>query len=310
MKILVTGGAGFIGSNLVDFLLKSGHKVVVIDDFTTGKRENLSSCIKNIEVIEARVEGYDLTLLKDINAVVHLAAQASVPLSISKFKKSSTTNLFSSLNIFDYCTQNKLPLVYASSSAIYGEMEIGDDEDVAVDLMTPYAVDKYAMELYSKVLWKLNGLSSIGLRFFNVYGPRQDPSSPYSGVISIFTDRILKHKEVVINGGNQTRDFVYIDDVIRAIYKSLILCKDQCVSHNINILTGIESSIIELFTTIANEINIPTTKLLKPMLAGDPFKSNGTTTKMHELLGLKGKSFISLDEGLRITIKSMSNPNE
>ena len=307
MKILVTGGAGFIGSNLVDFLVKSDHKVVIIDDFSTGKRENLSEYEKKIEVIEEKVEDFDLTLLNGINAVVHLAAQVSVPLSISNFKKSSTTNLISSLNIFDYCAQNKLPLIYASSSAVYGEMELGDDEDVSVDLMTPYAVDKYALELYSKVLWKLNGLSSIGLRFFNVYGPRQDPSSPYSGVISIFIDRIINEIEVDINGGNQTRDFVYIDDVTRSIYKSLILCQKNCVNHNINILTGYESSINELFNTISNEIDVPTTKIFKPMQAGDPFKSNGTSKKMQELLGLDIKSFISLDEGLRRTIKFMSN---
>ena len=307
MKILVTGGAGFIGSNLTEFLLLKGHEVIIIDDLSSGKIKNLSNCIKSIEVIEARVEDFDLTLLKGIDAVVHLAAQASVPLSISNFKKSTTTNLFSSLNIFDFCVQNKLPLVYASSSAIYGEMELGDDDGESVDLMTPYAVDKYALELYSKVLWKLHGLSSIGLRFFNVYGPRQDPSSPYSGVISIFVDKILKCKKVTINGGNQTRDFVYIDDVVRAVYKSLILCQDQCVNDNINILTGIESSIIELFTTISNEINIPNTKILKPMLVGDPYKSNGTSIKMQELLELDIESFVSLDEGLRRTIEFMSN---
>ena len=307
MKILVTGGAGFIGSNLTEFLLLKGHEVIIIDDLSSGKIKNLSNCIKSIEVIEARVEDFDLTLLKGINAVVHLAAQASVPLSISNFKKSTTTNLLSSLNIFDFCAKNKLPLVYASSSAIYGEMELGNDDEESVDLMTPYAVDKYALELYSKVLWKLNRLSSIGLRFFNVYGPRQDPTSPYSGVISIFVDKILKCKKVTINGGNQTRDFVYIDDVVRAVYKSLILCQDQCVNDNINILTGIESSIIELFTTISNEINIPNTKILKPMLVGDPYKSNGTSIKMQELLELDIESFVSLDEGLRRTIEFMSN---
>jgi len=307
MKILVTGGAGFIGSNLTEFLLLKGHEVIIIDDLSSGKIKNLSSCIKNIKVIESRVEDFDLTLLKGIDAVVHLAAQASVPLSISNFKKSTTTNLFSSLNIFDFCVQNKLPLVYASSSAIYGEMELGDDDGESVDLMTPYAVDKYALELYSKVLWKLHGLSSIGLRFFNVYGPRQDPSSPYSGVISIFVDKILKCKKVTINGGDQTRDFVYIDDVVRALYKSLILCQDQCVNDNINILTGIESSIIELFTTISNEINIPNTKILKPMLVGDPYKSNGTSLKMQELLDLDIESFTSLNEGLRRTIEFMRN---
>jgi UDP-glucose 4-epimerase len=307
MKILITGGAGFIGSNLADFLVKSNHEVVIIDDFSSGKRENLSTCINKVLVIEEKVEDCDLSSLNGITAVVHLAAQASVPISISNFKKSSTTNLFSSLNIFDYCIQNELPLVYASSSAIYGEMELGDDEVVSVDLMSPYAVDKYAMELYSKVLWKLNGLSSIGLRFFNVYGPRQDPSNPYSGVISIFIDKILNHKEVSINGGKQTRDFVYIDDVIRAIFKSLILCQEQCVNHNVNILTGLESSIIELFTTISNEINTPSSKILKPMLAGDPYKSNGTSKKMNDLLSLDDKSFISLEEGIRRTINFMIN---
>jgi UDP-glucose 4-epimerase len=309
MKILITGGAGFIGSNLTNFLVHNDHQVVVIDDFSTGKNENLRRVKNKIKIIHSKVEDFNLSSLVDIEGVVHLAAQASVPLSISNFKESSTTNILSSLNIFDYCVNKKLPLVYASSSAVYGEMKVGNDESNIVDLMSPYSIDKYFLDLYSAMLWRLNGLSSIGLRFFNVYGPNQDPSSPYSGVISIFIDKIINQEVVSINGGNQTRDFIYIDDVIQSIYRALRIASKSNVSDYVNVLTGRENSIKKLFDIISNEINMPTTFEIKPLPFGDPLQSNGTSSKMRQFLGLDERSFISLDEGIRRTIKYIKNSN-
>ena len=246
MRVLVTGGAGFIGSNLVDFLLENDHKVVVIDDLSSGDKSNLKQSLKKINFIKSKVEDINLSNLKKIDAVVHLAAQASVPLSISDFKSSSKTNILSTLSILNYCHINKLPLVYASSSAVYGDLKIGNDENEDINLLSPYAADKYLMEIYSKVLFNLSGLSTIGLRFFNVYGPRQDPKSPYSGVISIFLDRIIENNYIKINGGSQTRDFVFVKDVVLAIYKSIQITKSKKVNDKINILSGKTTSIDKL----------------------------------------------------------------
>ena len=304
MRILLTGGAGFIGSNLTDFLVNKGNTVIVIDDLSSGKLENLSIHLENrdIDFIESRVEDVDLNAFTDIDGVIHLAAQASVPLSVSDFRNSSSTNLLSSLNIINYCVINKLPLVYASSSAVYGDLEKGNDQSKEVDLLTPYSVDKLVLELYSEVFFKIKDLSSVGLRFFNVYGPRQDPSSPYSGVISIFIDRLLNDKKILINGGNQTRDFVFIDDVVNCIYDSLILCRDKLVNKRLNILTGIETSVEELADKIASYLNVVPQKEYLSLPPGDPLKSNGSTQEMNRVLGKDPKQFFNLSDGLEKTI--------
>ena len=304
MRILLTGGAGFIGSNLTDFLVNKGNTVIVIDDLSSGKLENLSIHLENrdIDFIESRVEDLDLNAFRDIDGVIHLAAQASVPLSVSDFRNSSSTNLLSSLNIINYCDINKLPFVYASSSAVYGDLEKGNDQSKEVDLLTPYSVDKLVLELYSEVFFKIKDLSSVGLRFFNVYGPRQDPSSPYSGVISIFIDRLLNDKKIQINGGNQTRDFIFIDDVVKCIYDSLILCRDKLVNKRLNILTGIETSVEELADKIASYLNVVPQKEYLSLPPGDPLKSNGSTQEMNRVLGKDPKQFFNLSAGLEKTI--------
>jgi len=305
MKILVTGGAGFIGSNLVEFLLNNNHEVLIIDDLSTGKISNINHLLKKIQFIEEKLEYFDLYKLDDIDdidAVVHLAAQASVPLSISNFKESSITNLLSSINILDFCDNKNLPLVYASSSAVYGDLSQGDDGETKVDLLSPYAADKYVMELYLGVLYKLRSMSSIGLRFFNVYGPRQDPTSPYSGVIPIFVDKILNQDQINIFGGKQTRDFIYVDDVVQAIYRSINITKSEAVYEQINILTGTTTSIESLVNTISKEIGFDPIKSYQPMALGDPMSSNGTIEKMKSFLELDPVSMTPITKGLKKTI--------
>ena len=149
-----------------------------------------------------------------LDAVIHLAAQASVPVSIQSFGRSSSSNLLGTVRIVDFCRIKNIPLVYASSSAVYGNLVIGNDEENIIELLSPYATDKFVMELYCKTSMEIYNMSSIGLRFFNVYGPRQDPTSQYSGVISIFIDRIIKNKPITIYGGYQTRDFVFVKTLL------------------------------------------------------------------------------------------------
>jgi UDP-glucose 4-epimerase len=198
-------------------------------------------------------------------------------------------------------------LVYASSSAIYGNLELGSDTNSQVDLLSPYATDKYAMELYAKTAFKLYQLSSIGLRFFNVYGPRQDPSSPYSGVISIFIDRLLKGVGITINGGYQTRDFIYVKDVVDTIYRSIVAASKSQICEYTNVLTGTTVSIDYLATLLMDEIGIDVDKNYQVLLAGDPEKSNGTTEKMIELLKVDPQEMVPLDQGLSETVDFIRN---
>jgi UDP-glucose 4-epimerase len=300
MKIIITGGAGFIGSHLADFLLNKDYKVIIIDDLSTGNIDNINHVINRIDFIKEKVENVNLNMLGQVDAVVHLAAQASVPLSISDFKNSSTTNLISTVNIINYCSQNNIPLVYASSSAIYGDLPIGSDEVKIVDLLSPYATDKFVMELYAMVANKLYKLSSIGLRFFNVYGPRQDPSSPYSGVISIFIDRLLMKKGITINGGQQTRDFIYVNDVVMSIYHSLNLTINNIICEQVNILTGKSISIDNIAEMLIEEIGVEVEKNYKDLPLGDPLQSNGTPNKMMDMFESLDRTPLKI--GLKETI--------
>lgn len=303
MRVLVTGGAGFIGSHLCDLLFKKSHSLVVIDDLSSGGLGNLNSIIKAIDFYQAKLEEFDFTKIGRVDAVIHLAAQVSVPVSIESFRDSSSTNLLGTISVLDFCRKHDIPLVYASSSAIYGNLALGDDESKKIDLLSPYAVDKYVMEIYAKAVFKLYGLSSIGLRFFNVYGPRQDPTSPYSGVISIFVDRLINGKSIVINGGHQTRDFVYVDDVVNCLYRSLEVCLASSTCEQINVLTGYSVSIDELVIMLSKDIMVDIDKIYQDLPEGDPEQSNGTTDKMGRILGIDQHGMIRIAEGLSKTIK-------
>jgi UDP-glucose 4-epimerase len=295
-NFLVTGGCGFIGSHLVEYLIQAGHKVTVIDNLSSGSRSNLSDAGPIDALIERSVEDVDFSALTEFDGVFHLAAQASVPLSVKNFYASSTTNLLSALKVIDYCATNRIPLVYASSSAVYGNMPLGD-EGGSVDLLSPYSADKFMSEIYCDVANKLYGLRSYGLRFFNVYGPRQDPKSPYSGVISIFADRVLKGEPITINGGHQTRDFIYVEDIFRGLWSSYDFLSDNLVSTYSNLLTGNSISIDELANILMSLAGNMVEKRYQKLPPGDPEKSLGTIDRMRDQL--KMSQFVKLDDGLR-----------
>ena len=303
MKILITGGAGFIGSNLCDYLLLKKHKIVIVDDLSTGHKSNLSSIFDKIEFYKEKIEWFDFDKVSDIDAIVHLAAQPSVPLSITNFADSSSSNLLGTINVIDYCRVRKIPFIYASSSAFYGNLPLGDDESKKIDLLSPYATDKYAMELYANTAYKLYQLSSIGLRFFNVYGPRQDPNSPYSGVISIFADRILEGREITINGGHQTRDFVYVKDVVNTIYQAITLVSKSVICEVSNVLTGESVTIDHLSNQMMDIVGVDVNKTYQDLSMGDPEQSDGTVEKMVKLFSIEIRRFSKLREGLQETIQ-------
>ena len=308
MKILITGGAGFIGSHLAEYLVGLGHKITVLDNFSAGSISNLTLISNEIDLIETELEDFDLEQFNDFNAVVHLAAQASVPISISQFYGSSKTNLLGALNVIDFCSSKEIPLIYASSSAVYGELDFGDDIASQVSLLTAYATDKYAMELYCNAMRKTKGLTSVGLRFYNVYGPRQNPTSPYSGVISKFLSNVNRSRDLLINGGHQTRDFVYVTDVVLSISKAILNAFENKGTYDVvNVLTGRSVSIDYLADTIIKLSGRTVKKSYKPLPVGDPVESRGSVTKLDLMLDGKLNEFVTLENGLINTAKYINN---
>ena len=221
MKVLVTGGAGFIGSNIVEELLIRGHSVRVLDNFSTGKRENLKEFKEDFELLEGDVRSYHIVkqAVNGIDVVLHQAALPSVPRSINDPITSNEVNVGGTLNMLDASKEAGVKrFVFASSSSIYGDTpELPKREDMTPNPLSPYAVSKLAGEKYCQVFAKVFGLHTVALRYFNVFGPRQDPSSQYSAVIPKFIKSIMNNQSPVIYGdGKQSRDFTYVDNVVEA----------------------------------------------------------------------------------------------
>ena len=299
---LVTGGAGFIGSHLAESLISKGHHVLVIDDLSSGHLSNLPSDLANT-VICKPVQQVGEAQVASVDGIFHLAAQASVPQSIEHFFESSQNNLLSGLKVFDWAKNLEVPVVYASSSAVYGDLELGDDQEARYDILTPYAQDKLTLEDYGKMMSKLNDLSSLGLRLFNVYGPRQDPNNPYSGVISIFIDRILRGEAVTVNGGFQTRDFVFVTDVVSVMETAMTLMHERKCSDYCNVGTGRSVTIDELLFLLKKILDADPEVIRKGLPSGDPVRSIGTYDKIKEVLGVDIKSFADLGSGLIDTVE-------
>ena len=226
-RVLVTGGAGFIGSNLVDALLAKGYAVRILDDLSTGKRTNLPLDNPKVELIEGDVANAALVheVMIGCSAVVHLAAVASVQASVDDPVRTHQSNFIGTLNVCEAMRQTGVKrVVFASSAAVYGNNGEGESisEDTPKAPLTPYASDKLASEYYLDFFRRQHGLEPVIFRFFNIFGPRQDPSSPYSGVISIFSERAVKGLPITIFGdGEQTRDFLYVGDLVNILMQAI-----------------------------------------------------------------------------------------
>ncbi|RBB98175.1 NAD-dependent epimerase/dehydratase family protein [Pseudomonas sp. MWU12-2115] len=225
--VLITGGAGFIGSHLTDALLASGHSVRILDDLSTGKRANLPLDHPQVELIVGDVADAALVAqaMQGCSAVAHLAAVASVQASVDDPVKTHQSNFIGTLNVCEAMRQAGVKRVlYASSAAVYGNNGEGEsiDEDTPKAPLTPYASDKLAGEHYFDFYRRQHGLEPVIFRFFNIFGPRQDPSSPYSGVISIFSERAQKGLPITVFGdGEQTRDFLYVEDLVDVLVQAI-----------------------------------------------------------------------------------------
>lgn len=219
MKFLVTGGAGFIGSNIVEELLKRGYSVRVLDNFSTGKRENLKDFEKDIEIVEGDIKSYHTVnkAVKGVDIILHQAALPSVPRSIYDPITTNEVNVSGTLNVLEAARENNVKrIVYASSSSVYGDNpELPKHEGMMPNPLSPYAVSKLAGEKYCKVFGRLYNIETVILRYFNVFGPRQDPNSQYSAVIPKFIKLMMNNKRPTIYGdGTQSRDFTYVANVV------------------------------------------------------------------------------------------------
>src|ERR1700733_639115 len=242
---LVTGGAGFIGSHLCDALVARGDTVRVLDDLSTGHRSNLPV---SATLIEGDVADLALAAqaLEGVDGCFHLAAIASVEKGVTDWLGTHRANMTGTITLFDAIRRqrSKIPVVYASSAAVYGDVTPTSETAPRVPL-SAYGADKYGCELHARVASHVHGIPTVGLRFFNVYGPRQDPLSPYSGVISIFCERISRGAAIDVNGdGGQTRDFVYVADVVRALLAAMHLRPTDAPAFNV--CTGNPISVLDL----------------------------------------------------------------
>lgn len=265
-KILITGGAGFIGSTLANFLVKK-NEITIIDDLSMGNKKNLDD-FKKFDFIEGSVT--DIELMKSIlkcnqfDYIYHLAAVASVADSVERPYETHQVNFESVLLLLELCRKyqsNLKRIVFSSSAAVYGdEPTLPKKEESVIRPLTPYAIDKFAAEQYVLDYYHLYGLPTSAVRFFNVYGPNQNPSSPYSGVISILVncyEKIIAKENVkftLFGDGNQSRDFVYIEDVIQALL--LVSEQDEALGKQFNVGTGVASSLNELITVIDQLLGI------------------------------------------------------
>jgi len=300
---LVTGGCGFIGSHLTDALLARGDSVRILDDLSTGRRDNVPA---NVEVMVGDVA--DAALVRRAMAGVagcfHLAAIASVQRSVEDWLGAHRANLTGAIAVFDAARNaagpNPIPVVYASSAAVYGDnADVPLAETATTRPLTAYGVDKYGCELHGYVGWHVHRVPSTGMRFFNVYGPRQDPKSPYSGVIAIFAERIAADTEIVINGdGLQVRDFVFVEDVVRHLMAAM---QDHPpVARVFNVCTGQATTVLALAEAIGQVAGRVPKLRHGPGRPGDIRLSIGNPAAAITALGIQAKT--TLVEGLRPTL--------
>lgn len=308
MKILVTGGAGFIGSNLTETLLKDNRVslVRVMDNLLTGSEKNLEDFRNNsrFEFFTTDIRNYKdcLEACDGIDLVSHQAALGSVPRSINDPLTTNDVNITGTLNIFTAAKEKNIKrVVYAASSSTYGDHPgLPKQEDKTGNPLSPYAVTKLVNELYAKVYASVYGMNFIGLRYFNIFGPKQNPAGPYAAVIPLFAEALLNNKPPVINGdGSHSRDFTHVSNAVQANILSLFTENTKALNQVYNIACGEQTTLLQLFEYLRNEAGTDLQPVFGPERKGDVQHSLADISKAKELLGYNPS--VSVKEGLRKT---------
>lgn len=306
MKYLVTGGAGFIGSNIVSELLAQGYEVRVLDNFATGKRENILPLMKNekMTMIEGDLRSFHTVraAVKGVDYILHQGALPSVPRSINDPITSNDVNILGTLNILEAAKEFGVKrVVCASSSSIYGNSEtLPKIEVMPVNPLSPYALTKYAQERYCQIFTEIYGLETVSLRYFNVFGPNQDPTSQYSAVIPKFIRLIMAGKEPVIYGdGTQSRDFTFVENNVWANIQACVA--PDAAGKVINVACGERYTLIQLVEKINEILGTNVEPLFEPDRAGDVKHSLAGIEKAKKLLDYEVR--VDFEEGLRRTIQ-------
>ena len=313
-KILVTGGAGFIGSNLCEALLEKGNKVICLDNFATGRRDNIENFKenKNFTLIEGDIRKIEdcLNATKGVDYVLHQAALGSVPRSIKDPITSNDVNVSGFLNMLVAARDNGVKrFVYAASSSTYGDSEsMPKVEDIIGKPLSPYAITKYVNELYADIFSTTYGLETIGLRYFNVFGRKQDPNGAYAAVIPKFVSQLMNGESPVINGdGNYSRDFTYIDNVIQANLLSLVTTNEKAINTVYNVAYGDRNTLNDLMGYLKEYLSefdseISTVEVTYgPNRAGDIPHSHASIDKAKDLLCYNPQ--FTLKKGLKEAVK-------
>lgn len=300
MKVLVTGGAGFIGSHVVDRLLQEGHDVVVVDNLVTGKRKNVP---KAVQFYKLDIENPKLERIfrnERPSVVFHLAAQMNVRRSVEDPMFDAQVNVLGTLNVLEQASKHGARKVIFSSSggAIYGEqLAFPAPETHITQPLSPYGISKLCGEHYLSYYHRLSGIQVVSLRYANVYGPRQDPEGE-AGVVAIFIQKMLRGEQAVVNGnGRQTRDFVFVEDVV----ESNLMAMGPTVEGVYNVGTGIETSVNDLFKIVVELTKVDFKEVHGPAKRGEQARSVIDSTKLHRDLGWEPK--VDLREGLRRTVE-------
>lgn len=310
MRILITGGAGFIGANLVEHLLKNPQVTLVrvLDNLATGSAKNVEEFLINpkFEFREGDIRSYETCLLacKDIDLISHQAALGSVPRSINDPLTSNEVNVTGTLNIFTAAKESGIKrIVYAASSSTYGDHPgLPKVEHKIGNPLSPYAVTKYVNELYAGVYANLYGLELIGLRYFNIFGPKQNPAGPYAAVIPLFINAVLANEPPTINGnGEHSRDFTYVANAVLANELALFTQKKEAVNQVYNVACGEQTTLNELLEMIKAIAGSDLAPKYGPARQGDVKHSMADITKANQLLSYQ--PVVSIKEGLKPTFE-------
>jgi UDP-glucose 4-epimerase len=296
MKLLITGGCGFIGSHLADTCVEFGHDVTILDNLSTGSRANAPAAARLV-VGDIADTSLVSNLVADADAVFHLAAIASVEACRQDWLAAHRTNMLGSITVLDAARAKRTPVVYASSAAVYGDNpDLPLAEDAVTNPLSNYGLDKLSLERYAAMAWATYQLPTVGLRFFNVYGPRQDPRSPYSGVISKFMSNAAAGIPLTFFGdGEQTRDFIYVGDVVQLLLSALarVTAPQATGAYVLNGCTGTATSLKQLAASVAETSGVKADTRHEAPRIGDIRHSIGSPTKALQQIGFQAETTIA-----------------